>query len=147
MIVGAGDVGQLVARKLLQHPEYGINLVGFVDGEPKERRADLGGTCRSSARVERAAGDRRQLDVERVIVAFSQRPASERRSSSIRVARDRDVQIDIVPRLFEIVGPHAEVHTVEGLPLVGLPPAQAFAALAHAEARDRRRRRARSGSS
>ena len=31
IIVGAGDVGQLVARKLLKHPEYGINLVGFVD--------------------------------------------------------------------------------------------------------------------
>ena len=42
LIVGAGDVGQLVARKILQHPEYGINLVGFVDSRPKERRADLG---------------------------------------------------------------------------------------------------------
>ena len=27
-----------MGRKLLQHPEYGINLVGFVDSEPKERR-------------------------------------------------------------------------------------------------------------
>ena len=25
----------------LQHPEYGINLVGFVDDEPRERRGDL----------------------------------------------------------------------------------------------------------
>jgi saccharopine dehydrogenase-like NADP-dependent oxidoreductase len=33
VVVGAGDIGQLVARKLLQHPEYGINLVGFVDDE------------------------------------------------------------------------------------------------------------------
>ena len=41
VIVGAGDVGQLIGRKLLQHPEYGINLIGFVDAEPKERRADL----------------------------------------------------------------------------------------------------------
>ena len=31
IIVGAGDVGQLIAKKLLKHPEYGINLVGFVD--------------------------------------------------------------------------------------------------------------------
>src|SRR5438105_2412408 len=42
LIVGAGDVGQLIGRKLLQHPEYKINLVGFVDAEPKERRPDLG---------------------------------------------------------------------------------------------------------
>ena len=40
VIVGAGDVGQLIARKLLNHPEYGINLVGFVDAQPKERGED-----------------------------------------------------------------------------------------------------------
>ena len=42
IIVGAGDVGQLVARKVMQHPEYGINLLGFVDDSPRERRPDLG---------------------------------------------------------------------------------------------------------
>src|SRR5207245_1276935 len=35
IIVGAGDVGQLMGRKLLNHSEYGINLVGFVDSAPK----------------------------------------------------------------------------------------------------------------
>ena len=39
VIVGAGDIGQLIARKILQHPEYGINVVGFVDANPKEPRA------------------------------------------------------------------------------------------------------------
>ena len=35
VIVGAGKVGRLVARKVRDHPEYGINLVGFVDaGSP-----------------------------------------------------------------------------------------------------------------
>ena len=41
IIVGAGDVGQLVARKLLKHPEYGVNLVGFVDASPKAPREEL----------------------------------------------------------------------------------------------------------
>jgi lipopolysaccharide/colanic/teichoic acid biosynthesis glycosyltransferase len=36
--------------------------------------------------------------------------------------QDLEVQIDIVPRLFEFVGPGVEIHTVEGLPLLGLPP-------------------------
>ncbi len=40
VIVGAGEVGQLLARKLLRHPEYGIELVGFVDTAPKQRRPD-----------------------------------------------------------------------------------------------------------
>ena len=36
LIVGAGEVGQLIGRKLLQHPEYRINLLGFIDADPKD---------------------------------------------------------------------------------------------------------------
>ena len=36
LIIGAGFVGQRVALKLLHHPEYGVNVVGFVD-EPATR--------------------------------------------------------------------------------------------------------------
>jgi exopolysaccharide biosynthesis polyprenyl glycosylphosphotransferase len=122
VIVGAGDIGQLVARKLLQHPEYGINLVGFVDAEPKERRADLGyltllGGPEELPRLVRL------FDVERVIFAFSREPHGDT-LGLVRSLRDMGVQIDIVPRLFEIVGPKVGLHTVEGLPLVGLPPAR-----------------------
>ena len=120
VIVGAGDVGQLFAKKVRNHPEYGINLVGFVDAKPKERRSDLedvallGDTGRLPAIV-------RLLDVERVIVAFSN-DSHEETLDLLRAVQDLEVQIDIVPRLFEFVGPGVEIHTVEGLPLVGLPP-------------------------
>jgi exopolysaccharide biosynthesis polyprenyl glycosylphosphotransferase len=122
IIVGAGDVGQLIARKLLQHPEYGINLVGFVDAEPKERRDDLGHLALLGA-PDRLPALIRLFDVERVIVAFS-RNSHEETIELIRTLKDLNVQVDIVPRLFEIVGPSFGIHTVEGLPLVGLPPAR-----------------------
>ena len=32
-----------------------------------------------------------------------------------------DVQVDLVPRLFEVVGPVVAIHDVEGLQLLGLP--------------------------
>ena len=35
--------------------------------------------------------------------------------------QDLDVQVDIVPRMFEVLGTNAQLHTVEGIPLVGLP--------------------------
>jgi exopolysaccharide biosynthesis polyprenyl glycosylphosphotransferase len=122
IIVGAGDVGQLIARKLLQHPEYGINLVGFVDAEPKERRDDLGHLALLGA-PDRLPALIRLLDVERVIVAFS-RNSHEQTIELIRTLKDMNVQVDVVPRLFEIVGPSFGIYTVEGLPLVGLPPAR-----------------------
>lgn len=121
VIVGAGDIGQLIARKLLQHPEYGINLVGLVDSNPKERRSDLGhltllGTPDELPEIVRA------LSIERVIIAFSH-DASDKTIALIRSLRDVEVQVDIVPRFFEAIGPKVDVHTLEGVPLLGLPPA------------------------
>ena len=120
IIVGAGDIGQLVARKLTKHPEYGLNLIGFVDRAPKSRRNDLddlnilGPPSSLRYLIERHG-------VERVVVAFSNDSAEE----TLRVVRevaDLDVQVDVVPRLFELVGPNVNFHMVEGLPLVGVPP-------------------------
>jgi exopolysaccharide biosynthesis polyprenyl glycosylphosphotransferase len=120
IIVGAGDVGQLIGRKMVQHPEYGINLVGFIDDEPKERRAELEHVTLLGP-PERLPAIVRMFDIERVVIAFSREP-HERTLELIRALSDLDVQVDLVPRLFEVIGPSITVHTVEGLPLVGLPP-------------------------
>jgi exopolysaccharide biosynthesis polyprenyl glycosylphosphotransferase len=120
IIVGAGEIGQLTARKLLAHPEYGINLVGFVDSQPKERRDDLAHLTLLGT-PERLPELIRLLDVERVIVAFSN-DSHEETLALIRSVKDLDIQIDIVPRLFEILGTNVGIHTVEGIPLVGLRP-------------------------
>jgi exopolysaccharide biosynthesis polyprenyl glycosylphosphotransferase len=120
VIVGAGDVGQVIARKLLHHPEYGINLVGFVDREPKERREDLEHLTLLGS-PERLPALVRLFDIERVIVAFSNE-RHEETLDLIRSMKDLEVQIDIVPRFFELVGPGVGIHTVEGLPLVSLRP-------------------------
>ena len=120
IIVGAGDVGQLIAKKFLKHPEYGINLVGFVDDAPKERRDDLENLTLLGP-VDRLSALVRLFDIERVVVAFSN-DSHERTLDLIRSMNDLNVQVDIVPRLFELVGPNVDIHTVEGMPLVGLPP-------------------------
>jgi exopolysaccharide biosynthesis polyprenyl glycosylphosphotransferase len=120
IIVGAGDVGQLIARKVLQHPEYGINVVGFVDARPRERRRDLEHLTLLGP-PERLPDLVRVLDVERVVVSFWNENDT-RTLEVVRSLRDLDVQIDIVPRLYELVGPKVGVHTMECLPLVGLPP-------------------------
>jgi exopolysaccharide biosynthesis polyprenyl glycosylphosphotransferase len=120
VIVGAGEVGQLIGRKLLQHPEYGINLVGFVDAEPKERRSDLEHLTLLGP-PDRLATIIRLFDIERVLIAFSNE-SHDSTLQLIRSLKDLDVQIDIVPRLFDIVGTEIGVHTVEGLPLLGLRP-------------------------
>jgi exopolysaccharide biosynthesis polyprenyl glycosylphosphotransferase len=122
IIVGAGEVGQLVGRKLLQHPEFRIRVIGFVDSEPKTMRGDLEQLPIIGSPADIIEIVRRH-DVQRVIVAFS----NDRHDLLLRLVRslrDSDVQIDLVPRLFEAVGPAVGLHVLEGLTLVGLNPAR-----------------------
>ncbi|HZT91488.1 MAG TPA: sugar transferase [Gaiellaceae bacterium] len=121
LIVGAGDVGQLVGRKLLQHPEYRLQLVGFVDANPRDRRSELADVA-VLGRLDELPRLIRDLSVERVIVAFSSEP-HEDLLNAIRALRSLPVRVDVVPRLFELVSPGVELHEVEGLPLVGLATA------------------------
>jgi exopolysaccharide biosynthesis polyprenyl glycosylphosphotransferase len=119
IIVGAGDVGQLVAKKLRHHPEYGLNLIGFVDDRPKERPAGLNDLALLGG-LEQLPQLVQILDVERVIVAFSN-DSHEEMLDLIRSLKDLDIQIDLVPRFFEVIGTNIGIHTAEGLPLIGLP--------------------------
>ncbi|MCP9485223.1 MAG: exopolysaccharide biosynthesis polyprenyl glycosylphosphotransferase [Gaiellaceae bacterium MAG52_C11] len=119
VVVGGGQVGQLVARKYLLHPEYGIRLLGVVDDDPLERRDELQG-------IEIWPTDRlldlvQERQIDRVVFAFSQAP-HEHTLSLIRGLRELNVQIDLVPRLYEVLPPNVDVHSVEGLALLSLRP-------------------------
>jgi exopolysaccharide biosynthesis polyprenyl glycosylphosphotransferase len=117
VVVGAGEVGRLIARKLAQHPEYGLSLVGFVDWKPGTPPGTL--PLLGSPRLLPAIV--RQFDVERVIVT----PAGETKAEAVAVIHDLkklDVHIDIVPRVFEVIGPRVNIHSVEGVTVIGLPP-------------------------
>jgi exopolysaccharide biosynthesis polyprenyl glycosylphosphotransferase len=122
IVVGTDDVGQLIGRKLLQHREYGVNLLGFVDSEPRPLRPDLAGAgIGVLAEPDVLPELARQRRVDRVIFAFSSEPHSAL-LQLVRKLRDGGVHVDIVPRFFEVVGPKTNVHDVEGVALVGLPP-------------------------
>jgi exopolysaccharide biosynthesis polyprenyl glycosylphosphotransferase len=118
VIVGAGDVGQLVARKLAQHPEFGLRVVGFVDAEPRPIRQEL-----ADLPVLGAPNDLGRIlaesRAERVVVAFS-REDQEELAEMVHAARSLGVHIDVVPRLFDAVGPVGDVNHVEGFPLVSI---------------------------
>jgi FlaA1/EpsC-like NDP-sugar epimerase len=120
IIVGAGDVGQLIGRKLLQHPEYGLNLIGFVDADPKERRSDLD-HLPTLGEPEELPEIVERLGVERVVIAFSNE-SHDTLLDLIHSIRRLPVHVDLVPRLFEAFHPSLWIHDVEGIPLIGLTP-------------------------
>jgi len=124
VIIGAGEIGQLIARKFVKHPEYGINVVGFVDRDPRARRADLPEHFTVLGPPERLPDIIRSLDVERAVIAFCHDSTPET-LALVRQLRGLPIQIDLVPRLFELMDPRVALYSVEGIPLLGLPPTRA----------------------
>jgi exopolysaccharide biosynthesis polyprenyl glycosylphosphotransferase len=120
VIIGARRAGQLVARKILAHPEYGLNVLCFVDPQPAELDPDLSHIPVLHSR-EGVWELVRRLGVDRAILSYSSEP-DESQLDLVHDLRARGIHVDVVPRLFDVLGMQAELHAVEGLSLVGLPP-------------------------
>src|SRR5262249_14268970 len=119
LIVGAGSVGQLVARKLLQHREYRVDVLGFLQAERKILPPGLG-ELGILGKPQELMPPVAELNGDRGIFAFSQIRDLDLVDAG-RSLRDAHIDVDLVPRLFETIGPKIDVHSVEGVPLIALP--------------------------
>jgi exopolysaccharide biosynthesis polyprenyl glycosylphosphotransferase len=116
LIVGAGAVGRMVQRKIFAHPEYGLDVVGFVDddGERSDETEVLGRTDDLTAVVD-------EHEIDWVVLAGSEAPY-ERTLELVRAVRRPDVHLSIVPSYFELFASNASIEDLEGVPVVSLPP-------------------------
>jgi len=117
LVVGAGDAGRRAARRLQEHPEYGLQPAGFLDGHPSGpalpgdppvlgRMADL-------AEVVETTGTRH------VILAFSDAPTADYRTVMKRCLK-AGIEVSVIPREFESVSARARIEHVGEVPLVRL---------------------------
>lgn len=120
LIVGAGKVGHLLARRLLQRPEHGLKPVGFLDNEPLLAPGEgvplpvLG----ASWDLDEVIAER---GVQHVIFTFSTAPHGVM-LEMIRRCHERGVAVSHVPRLFEAAVERMTVEHLGGLPLVAMRP-------------------------
>ena len=117
LIMGAGVVGSQVARRLENHPEYGLIPIGFLDDDPRSV-AEVGG------RDVPVLGTVEDLDetvldtgVRHLIVAFSS-VADARVSRLIRRCQELGIEVSVVPRMFDTINNRVGYDTVGGLPLM-----------------------------
>jgi exopolysaccharide biosynthesis polyprenyl glycosylphosphotransferase len=119
LILGAGQVGHLVARRLLAHPELGLRPIGFVDSDPLEVERPSGlPVLGSQADLEKIVREHR---AEHAIVSFSNAPHETQLGISRALQRMR-ISVSIVPRLFEVMPDKIALQRVGGMPLVTLYP-------------------------
>ncbi|HVE69585.1 MAG TPA: sugar transferase [Solirubrobacteraceae bacterium] len=117
LIVGAGEVGNHVARRLMSRPEYGLEPVGFIDPDPVPvdggRAVPVMGGLDDLDEVLEVTG------AGHVIIAFSSLP-DRLLLPLARVCVARGTPVSLVPRLFESVNLRFVLQHVGGMPLVSL---------------------------
>jgi exopolysaccharide biosynthesis polyprenyl glycosylphosphotransferase len=119
LIVGAGNVGMRLARRLEENREYGLTPVGFLDANPLQI-----GTQQSPGVPVLGSPD--ELDwvaqltgAEHVVIAFSSEP-DERLVDLVRRCEALGLEVSLVPRLFESLNHRATYEPLGGTPLMGL---------------------------
>jgi exopolysaccharide biosynthesis polyprenyl glycosylphosphotransferase len=117
LIVGADAVGRKLARKLEETPAFGLRPVGFVDVEPGRRLPRL--EQRVVCTLDDLSRAVRDLGVGRVIVSFPH-AGPKRLLEVIRELNQQGVQVDMVPRFYDLVTPGLESHMVGGVALWSL---------------------------
>ena len=117
LIMGAGMVGSQVARRLDNHPEYGLRPVGFLDDDPRSiaevggRDVPVLGTVEDLDEIVQRTG------VGNLIVAFSS-VADARVSRLIQRCQELGIEVSVVPRMFDTINNRVGYDTVGGLPLM-----------------------------
>ncbi|HUK94739.1 MAG TPA: sugar transferase [Gaiellaceae bacterium] len=114
LIVGAGRIGRLTARRLIEHPEFGLQPIGFLDKEPLEESGLPVPVVGASWDLERVV---EQHGVQHVVITFSTAP-SEVLLREVKRCQELGIEVSLVPRLFESVTERLEVEHIGGLPLL-----------------------------
>jgi Undecaprenyl-phosphate glucose phosphotransferase len=119
LIVGAGDLGRMVADRIFEHSELGFKLVGFVDDRAAGsdaigyRGLPLLGTIGQTEEV--AARER----VDEIYVAL---PIDEhvKMLGVVEFASRECINVHVVPDLLQFIALRARLEDLDGLPIIGI---------------------------
>ncbi|MFL5863909.1 MAG: exopolysaccharide biosynthesis polyprenyl glycosylphosphotransferase [Solirubrobacteraceae bacterium] len=120
LIVGAGTIGSHLVHRLASEPSYGLRPVGYLDADPLPhpqprdgRTVPVLGTPDDLEKALATTGARH------VILSFSSEP-DHTLVATVRQCQALNVNVSLVPRLYETLNERATLDHVGGLPLLTL---------------------------
>jgi len=126
LIAGAGELGRLVADKILEHRELGYQIIGFVDDRAGgdflgHRGLPLLGTLDETGEIAQREG------VDHLYVAL---PAEDhvRMLQLLETAGQECIDVKVVPDLLQVIALRARLEDLDGIPIVNINdvPLQGF---------------------
>jgi Undecaprenyl-phosphate glucose phosphotransferase len=126
LIAGSGDLGRLIADKILEHRELGYQIVGFVDDRATGdhlgyRGLPLLGTLNEAAEITA------RESVDHLYVALP--PEQHLRMLELLDSTSREmVDVKVVPDLLQVIALRARLDDLDGVPLININdvPLQGF---------------------
>lgn len=124
LLVGAGDVGQAVLRTMIARKEWGYLPVGYLDDNPQRGTVDLG-RVKGLGEIANLREAIRRYRADLVVITL---PWSEhsRILDLVRLCRQEEVEIRVVPDVFQLNMRQVEVENLDGIPLLGVNGHVAF---------------------
>jgi Undecaprenyl-phosphate glucose phosphotransferase len=118
LIAGSGDLGRLVADKILEHRELGYQIIGFVDDRAGGdhlgyRGLPLLGTLDEAAEIVR------RESVDHLYVALP--PDLHLRMLELLDSTSREmVDVKVVPDLLQVIALRARLEDLDGVPVINV---------------------------
>jgi Undecaprenyl-phosphate glucose phosphotransferase len=119
LVVGSGDLGRMVADRILDHGELGFRLVGFVDDAASVtdsigyRGLPVLGSIANAPNVCQTEG------IDEIYVAL---PLDEhlKMLSVVEFASRECINVHVVPDLLQFIALRARLEDLDGLPIIGI---------------------------
>ena len=118
LIAGAGDLGRLVADKILEHRELGYQIVGFVDDRAAGdhlgyRGLPLLGTLEEAPEITSREG------IDHLYVALP--PDQHMKMLDLLESTSREmVDVKVVPDLLQVIALRARLEDLDGVPIINV---------------------------
>ncbi|MBN1478511.1 sugar transferase [Candidatus Sumerlaeota bacterium] len=118
-IVGAGQTGREVMGRLLEHPEVGFDLVGFIDDDPSKQGREIDGrpVLGSSRSLPELIG---RLGIEEVFIAIPSLPLSDALSLIVK-AEGKGATFKLVSNMLQVITHEIKVDEIGDIPVIPIP--------------------------
>jgi Undecaprenyl-phosphate glucose phosphotransferase len=126
LIAGSGELGRLVADKILEHRELGYQIVGFVDDRAAGDHLGYRGLPLLGT-IEEAAEITQRETIDHLYVALP--PEQHLRMIELIENTSREmVDVKVVPDLLQVIALRARLEDLDGMPVINVNdvPLQGF---------------------
>ena len=118
LIIGSGDLGQAVAEKINLHPEFGMNVVGFITSHPEKLGSENNG-IKIIGLYQDISNVIKKYKIDHLYIALPLF-AHDRMETILEYLNEETVDIKVVPDVLKFMNLHAGIDNLDGLPIINL---------------------------